>query len=92
MKYLLLGLCFSACGYINKGDACSTYSAQKAICNTGLVCCQPDPRVADAAGVCTEEKTLAKLNEACGVTSKLCCEKGLACQVDQATGNGRCVQ
>ncbi len=92
MKLALLyfGL-LASCGYVNKGETCVTGGANVALCNTNLVCCAPDPRIADQSGTCVEKTTLAKAGEPCGVSSKQCCELGSACEVD-ASGNGRCVK
>lgn len=92
MRWLLLSLCLSACGYLNKGDPCVTGGANIQLCNTDLVCCAADPRVADQRGVCVEEKTLANAGDACGVAANKCCALGLVCEVNTQTGDGKCVK
>jgi hypothetical protein len=91
-SFSLAFLLLSACGYSNKGEPCASGGQNDKICNSGLVCCAPDPRVANQSGVCVDKTTLAKENEACGVSTSRCCDVGLLCEVDNATGSGRCIK
>ncbi len=60
-------------------------------CDTGLTCCQPDPRMEEKAGTCVKTSGLAKEGEACGVTSKRCCAPSQTCKLpDKAKGDGVC--
>lgn len=73
-----------------EGESCGGYTARPSpACATGLTCCDPDPRVADRAGVCVKESTLARTGEACGPSVGRCCAKR-TCVLEDGGDVGTC--
>lgn len=93
MRCLFLSLCLLyGCAYGQKGEACVSSGNTGKQCGPDLVCCAVDARKSDQGGVCVEEKGLAQLGDACGVTTNRCCGLGLSCEASVSTGDGTCVK
>src|SRR5689334_8329450 len=59
-------------------------------CEADLVCCHPDPRIADGLGMCVAESNLRALDQPCGTTSGACCAAGLVCDIEGDATDGVC--
>jgi hypothetical protein len=60
-------------------------------CEGELVCCRPDPRIADDFGMCVRKANLMPAGEPCGPASGACCEEGLICDIRGEEDEGICI-
>lgn len=74
------------------GESCGGHAKDPIGCVSGLLCCQPDPRIFDIPGTCVAPAEQSGVGEACGASTGSCCGSGSWCSIwNQESGDGTCV-